>query len=211
MSEKTGENGHFGAAYTLDSAQATLDHYRKWAATYDKEVGEDNGYAQPARATEMLERFQPDKTIRILDAGCGSGLSGLALRAAGYNNLTGCDFSPDMLAQAQEKAVYQSLFQTDLNMGLPDEAALPFDAITCVGVISFGHVNPDACDHLLAALRSGGHLIIALNDPFWRKGDLKRKLSWLETKGTVKVLAKEFGEHLPGAGVMGWVLALEKV
>ncbi|MEL6504573.1 MAG: class I SAM-dependent methyltransferase [Pseudomonadota bacterium] len=209
MAEDKKDEGHFSAAYGLDTAQATLEHYRHWAATYDKEVGEEKAYAQPARATEMLARYVLDKEAAILDAGCGSGLSGIALRKAGYRNLTGCDFSPEMLAVAREKQVYKTLFQADLNAGFSDTATI-YDAITCVGVFSFGHVDPDACDHLLGVLATGGWLIIALNDPFWQKGSLERKLQELQAADAITLHAKEYGEHLPGANVMGWVLAVEK-
>ena len=36
----------------------------------------------------------------ILDFGCGTGLSGLALRAAGVQVIDGCDLSEGMLAHA---------------------------------------------------------------------------------------------------------------
>ena len=205
------DSGHFEAAYDLETNEQTKGHYKSWAATYDLEVGEINGYAQPTRTAEMLQRFQPDAGIRILDAGCGSGLSGEALKEVGYTKIDGCDFSPEMLEKSLEKGCYDNLFEADLNAGQPDIADGTYDAVTCVGVFSFGHVFPDACDDLLRVTKTGGHLLIALNDPFWQKGDLAEKIEALEVSGKVKTLAKEFGEHLPGHNVNGWVIALEKL
>lgn len=205
------DNGHFDVAYDLETNEQTKDHYKSWAETYDEEVGEVNGYAQPARTAEMLKRFCPDPNTRILDAGCGSGLSGVALRAEGYSNIDGCDFSPEMLEKSLEKGCYSKLFEADLNTGQPDIADGFYEALTCVGVFSFGHVFPDACDDMLRITRTNGHLIIALNDPFWQKGDLATKVDELIATGKVKLLAKEFGDHLPGHNVMGWVIALEKI
>ncbi|MCJ8310223.1 MAG: methyltransferase domain-containing protein, partial [Rhizobiaceae bacterium] len=97
------DSGHFEAAYSLENNDQTRDHYRSWADTYDKEVSEVNGYAQPQRVAEMAAKIAPHKEVRILDAGCGSGLSGVALKAAGYKHIDGCDFSPEMLEKSPER------------------------------------------------------------------------------------------------------------
>lgn len=205
------DRGHFSSSYALESSEDTLKHYSSWAATYDKEVGVDNAYAQPTRTAEMLGRYLPSPDIRILDAGCGSGLSGEALRAHGYREIDGCDFSPEMLEISSQKNCYRTLFEADLNIGLPQVSDDTYDAVVCVGVFSFGHVMPNACDDLLRVLRKGGILIIALNEKFWARGDLAAKIDQLEKDGIVRVKAREYGDHLPGHDVKGWVLALEKV
>lgn len=205
------DSGHFSSAYSLKTKAETIKHYSSWAKTYDQEVAEQNAYAQPARTAEMLQRFLPDTSARLLDAGCGSGLSGIALKKAGYQWIDGCDFSPEMLEIARSKGCYQTLFTADLNEGQPDIAAHTYDAVTCVGVFSFGHVFPGACDDLLRILRPGGLLIIALNEQYWQNGDLEKKLDTLVAAGQIKILSKEFGDHLPGHNVNGWVIALEKL
>lgn len=207
----TGQNpGHFGAAYSLECTEDTLAHYKSWARTYDREVGEENGYAQPGRTAEMLQRYCKDPKAVILDAGCGSGLSGLALKMAGYQSLHGCDFSPEMLRIAQNKECYDRVFEADLNEGMPQIPNGTYDAVVCVGVFSFGHVMPEACDELLRVLATGGTLVIALNEQFWERGDLRAKIDDLIDDGTVEQLACEYGDHLPGHNVMGWVIALRK-
>ncbi len=202
--------GHFAKAYALKSSHDTRNYYKSWAATYDQEVGVDNGYAQPQRAAAMLRRHGGSKHMRILDAGCGSGLSGAALAAAGYDDLHGVDFSPEMLEQARLKNVYATLAQADLNVGLPDMDDASFDAVTIVGVFSFGHVAPASCDELVRVLKPSGWLIIALNEQFWDKGDLCAKLDQLEGDGQIKIAEREFGDHLPGHDVKGWVIAAQK-
>lgn len=203
--------GHFRAAYSLESKDETVAHYKTWAASYDREVGEENRYAQPVRTAQMLKRYLYEQDAPILDAGCGSGLSGTALKEAGYSNIDGCDFSPEMLAKAKEKQCYNKVFEADLNEGQPTIEDDTYDAVTCVGVFSFGHVSPDACDDLLRIVKSGGHIIIALNEQFWEKGDLAQKIAMLEQTGKIEVCAKEYGDHLPGHNVNGWVLALKKL
>ena len=204
------ENSHFHAAYSLKTNAQTRQHYKSWAETYDHEVNELNGYAQPQRVADMIARVQPDLSSKILDAGCGSGLSGLAICQSGYTNIDGCDFSPEMLEKSLEKGCYSRLFEANLNEALPDISDSSYDIVTCVGVFSFGHVFPDACDELLRVLRAGGHLIIALNEQYWDKGDLADKLAILEGAGVIEILEKQFGEHMPGHQVNGWVITAVK-
>ncbi|MEP0942364.1 MAG: class I SAM-dependent methyltransferase [Rhizobiaceae bacterium] len=204
------DSGHFDAAYSLKTNDQTRDHYRSWAETYDKEVAEVNGYAQPQRVADMLDKLRSEKDCRILDAGCGSGLSGEALKAAGFSSIDGCDFSPEMLEKSLEKGCYAKLFEADLNATIPDTPNAAYDVVTCVGVFSFGHVYPDACDELLRVLKPGGHMLIALNEPYWDKGDLAAKLDQLTDNGAIEVLEKEYGDHLPGHDVMGWVISMVK-
>lgn len=204
-------SGLFDAAYSLETNEQTQEHYKSWAETYDREVAEDNRYAQPERVASLLKKLQPNHDCHILDAGCGSGLSGFAINQAGYTKIDGCDFSPEMLKKCLEKECYDHLFEGNLNCGQPDISDASYDVVTCVGVFSFGHVFPDACDDLLRILRPGGLLIIAVNQPYWEQGELAYKIDSLESQDKIRVVAREFGEHLPGHNVKGWVIALEKV
>ncbi len=210
MLSKEEESAHFSKAYGLETSEETRLHYKSWAKTYDLEIGEHGKYAQPARAAEMLQRFQPNKSISIFDAGCGSGLSGEALVQFGYSQIHGCDFSADMLEIAKTKSIYKSLNLSDLNAGQSHIPNSTYDAVCAVGVFSFGHVSPDACDDLLRILKPGGHLIIALNEQFWEKGHLQIKLDQLQVDQKIEILAKEFGAHLPQQNIMGWVIAAQK-
>ena len=87
--------------YQVRDPDEVRDMYDRWAASYDTELIEENGYAQPRRCAEMLSRHLPDRTAEILDIGCGTGLSGAALAEAGYGVVDGCDFSAAMLEKAR--------------------------------------------------------------------------------------------------------------
>ena len=202
---------HFQDAYSLENAEDTKRHYKSWAETYDQEIGEENGYAQPARTAEALLRFTVPADKVVLDAGCGSGLSGVALTNGGFSCIDGCDFSPEMLQSAEAKGVYRHLFEADLNAGLNTISDSTYDIVTAVGVFSFGHVFPDACDEMLRVLKPGGLLAIALNEHFWDRGDLAAKIKQLSENSVVQEELREHGEHLPGHDVMGWVILLRKL
>ena len=197
--------GFLGTAYDLETGEQTLAHYQRWAGTYDQEVGVDNGYAQPARCAAALARVA-SSCDHVLDVGCGTGLSGVALRDAGFTRLDGCDFSPPMLERAAETGVYRRLFEADLNTGLGTDDA--YDHAVAVGVFSFGHIRPDALREVLRVVRAGGAVVVGVNDHFWEVGELPAELDAIEADGLASVAAREHGEHLPGAAIMGWVIVL---
>ena len=198
--------GLLGTAYNLETGDETLAHYKRWAATYDQEVGVDNGYAQPARCAAALDGVA-DRSGSVLDVGCGTGLSGIALRDVGFADLDGCDFSPPMLERAAETGVYRRLFEADLNAGLGIEDGT-YDHAVAVGVFSFAHIRPDALRSVIRAVRPGGAVVVGLNDHFWDVGTFPAELDAIEADGLASVASREHGEHLPGADIMGWVVVL---
>ena len=198
--------GLLGTAYDLETGEETLAHYQRWAATYDQEVGVDNGYAQPARCAAALDEAT-DRPGSVLDVGCGTGLSGIALRDVGFTDLDGCDFSPPMLERAAETGVYRRLFEADLNAGLGIQDGT-YDHAVAVGVFSFAHIRPDALRSVIRAVRPGGTVVVGLNDHFWEVGTFPAELDAIEADGLASVVSREHGEHLPGADIMGWVVVL---
>ncbi len=205
-----GARRFLGDAYADTSAAQTRELYDAWAEVYDTELVTENAYAQPRRCAAALAAVESNRDASILDIGCGTGLSGLALRDAGFCVLTGCDLSPGMMLRAMATGVYSRMFETDLNappMPVADES---FGAATAVGVFSFGHVKADAMDDILRVLRPGSPLIIGLNEKYYAEGSLTRKLDTLAAAGRLSVLSREKGEHIPGTGIEGWVLTLRR-
>jgi predicted TPR repeat methyltransferase len=196
-------------AYSVKTDEETRALYDRWAEVYDEELTE-NSYRQPARCAEALRILCDPQDCEVLDVGCGSGLSGLALRATGFDFVDGCDFSPGMLAKAEQSGHYRRLFATNLNQPPMDAEDASYDAATCVGVFSFGHVSPDALDDILRVVKPGGALVIGLNDHFYQEGSLTRKLAVLENAGKLSVKSSEHGEHIPGTGLSGWVISAQK-
>ena len=52
---------YYEKAYDLTEDE-TKDFYAKWAATYDEELVAGNGYIQPERCGDAMERFVGDRT-----------------------------------------------------------------------------------------------------------------------------------------------------
>lgn len=75
--------------------------------------------------------------------------------------LAGIDLSPEMLARAEARGVYQELRAMDLGARLdfPDDR---FAACTALGVLTPGHAPPTALDEMLRVTAAGGHLIFTV-------------------------------------------------
>lgn len=200
----------FKTSYSLKSSAETKEHYDRWSKVYDQDLVEGE-YQQPTRCAQTLYNQVQNTDIKILDVGCGTGLSGLALKDAGYEHLDGCDLSQGMLDKATQLNIYDRLFTCNLNEPPIDAANEQYDAVTAVGVFSFGHIMPDAVDELLRVLKQNGTLIIGLNDHYYTEGSLTKKLVELETSKILKIINQEHGEHIPANNLKGWVITLKKL
>mmetsp|Transcript_7210 Transcript_7210/g.11925 ORF Transcript_7210/g.11925 Transcript_7210/m.11925 type:complete len:184 (+) Transcript_7210:66-617(+) len=149
-------------AYTARDPAATRTLYDDWAASYEAEVGE-NGYATPGRCAAALKSLTDDMTVPILDFGCGTGLSGLALKLAGFEVIDGLDLSAEMLEVAASKGVYRSLDQIDADAALPF-AKGTYGAMAAIGVIGAGAAPITVLHTLMRHLDPGGRLVFSFND-----------------------------------------------
>ncbi|WP_185731541.1 class I SAM-dependent DNA methyltransferase [Larkinella rosea] len=109
--------------------------------------------------------FPTDQSIRILDAGCGTGGLLDALRQAGYLNTLGFDASTDAVFFSRERNLPVELHNLlDINSFHPSES---FDVIICDDVLYF--FNDEQIRHILGVfrqrLRPGG-IFISNNNAF---------------------------------------------
>lgn len=202
------EKNFLSKSYNLETEDDTLAHYEAWAETYDQELSE-NDYAQPQRCAAALINHVDKRDIRILDIGCGTGLSGVALKNLGFSNIDGCDFSSLMIEKAKDTDVYQRLFEADINKKLDIETKT-YDAAVAVGVLSFAHVRTDALREMLRIIKTGGILVIGLNEKYWSHDKVGEKLEKLADEQVLEILSQEYGDHLPGTGLGGWVASIKK-
>ncbi len=192
-------------AYSPREIDGTRRLYDAWSPTYEAEIIA-NGYAAPARCAEALADFVEDTATPVLDFGCGTGLSGLALRKAGFQTIDGMDMSPEMLAQAKEKDVYRTL--TLIEGDAPVTGS--YGAIAAVGVIGTGEAPISIFDRLLQMLDHGGKLTFSLNDHALADPvNTSRINEWLDC-GAARLLFMEYGDHLPEIDIRSNVYVIEK-
>jgi predicted TPR repeat methyltransferase len=119
------EPGNAGLAHLRDSiagvqtARAPDDFIRglfdRFAGEFDKHLVENLEYRTPQRMVEFLRPWLTgkDMQLRIADLGCGTGLSGAALKPYA-KTLVGVDLSGQMLAKARERRLYDALHEAEI-------------------------------------------------------------------------------------------------
>lgn len=197
------------SVYGLETVDDTRRLYDDWSATYDDEVG-GKGYATPARVAQALSRHLTDPAASILDFGCGTGMSGAAMKAAGFSTIDGCDLSAEMLAQAKQKSAYRKLWQSDPEAPFPVQPG-EYHAITAVGVVSVGAAPPETIDMLVAALVPGGLLAFSFNDHTFEDPRFEARVNTILKDSTCRQMLREDGEHLPGIDLRSTVFVLERL
>jgi len=124
------------------SDRAILQIYKSFAETYEKRMVDDLKYAGPQRIEDALKTVIGEKKeMKVLDLGCGSGLSGMMIRPRAAS-LTGVDLSPEMLERARGRGIYDRLEQGEITQWL-DSHDETFDLImSCDCLIYFGDLGP---------------------------------------------------------------------
>ncbi|SOC43310.1 methyltransferase family protein [Rhizobium subbaraonis] len=179
MSERESEAlGRVYAARTTDELSAA---YSAWSNVYDQETAAA-GYCLPFVIGSWVARHVPADARPLLDAGCGTGLSGPYLQALGYRDIEGLDMSEDMLALAAGRSCYSSLKIGTLGQKLPWPDG-HFAAFFCTGVFTEGHAPASALEELVRITRKGGHAIFTVRDVMLEKGGFTRAFEALESAG----------------------------
>ena len=195
--------------YDARDAASTRKLYDDWSGSYDSEVI-GQGYATPGRCAAALASFTDDFTAPVLDFGCGTGLSGDALTAAGFKTIDGLDLSQEMIDQAAQKGIYRSLNRIDAD-GTLAFAPGTYSAIAAIGVIGAGAAPVSMFHVLMNALASGGKLVFSYNDHALEDPAYEAALcEWVDC-GAATLLFREHGPHLPGIDLKSNVYVVEKV
>ena len=190
-----------------NTSDDTRDLYAQWSTSYDQEVAE-NGYATPSRVAKALASHVEDLRTPVLDYGCGTGLSGMALRKVGFSNLHGIDVSKEMVTIAKEKKAYQTLRVFDPNAEPPLKTG-EFEIITAIGVIGIGAAPLTIFDTIISLLVPGGLFAFSFNDHTLADPAFEAKVSDSVDTGEAKLILREYGDHLPGAGLKSNVYILK--
>ncbi|MEA3185452.1 MAG: hypothetical protein QOJ74_1929 [Ilumatobacteraceae bacterium] len=147
--------------YDSQGVEELRERYDVWAADYDSDLDELRWKAPQAGAERCSHFAKPG--AEILDAGCGTGLVGVALAELGHDRIVGFDLSPGMLERSAARRVYSELQQGSLLERLPFDDGT-FGSVVAVGVFTLGHVDGSAFAELARVTSPGGHISIAFRD-----------------------------------------------
>lgn len=123
--------------------------FDQYADRYDAEAVDTLGYRGPEVLAHALARVlgPPAGALDVLDLGCGTGLAGRALRPFA-RRLEGVDLSPNMVAKAEARGIYDKLLVGDMVAAVA-EAAAAWDLIGAADALAYvGDLEP-----LFAAVR----------------------------------------------------------
>ncbi|MEW6313891.1 MAG: tetratricopeptide repeat protein [Pseudomonadota bacterium] len=138
------------------SAEYVKVVFDEFAGRFEQDLQQGLGYDVPAQLRRLLEKNLPQARFdALLDIGCGTGLCGVAMRDV-VGHLTGVDLSAKMLAQAQQKHIYHSLVEADVETYLQDCAADAFDVVVSADVFIYIGKLEHSFAHIARVLRAGG-------------------------------------------------------
>ncbi|OWV90659.1 S-adenosylmethionine-dependent methyltransferase [Rhizobium sp. R635] len=112
------------------------------AEVFEDVLVEQLGYHVPMLVRQRLQALDLGPFKRLLDLGCGTGLTGGTLRDL-CEDMTGIDISEKMVEIAHEKDLYETLFVAEVEDFLDDNDEDAFDLITATDVLPYlGALEP---------------------------------------------------------------------
>ncbi|MBD2607027.1 methyltransferase domain-containing protein [Scytonema hofmannii FACHB-248] len=185
---------------TRMDAEENMNHqarYDKWASTYDEDVKKRN-YKSPELVLDfLLELLELEKIpftpntpgLRVLDAGCGTGLLGKLMIDAGFSQIDGVDISQKMVDKAQQLGIYQTLLgECDLQKPLPSSLENQYDIIASAGVFTLDMVFPQTLAYLVRTAKPGCVIAIGSSSSWCEKYDFEGFYQKLSRAGYIELL-----------------------
>jgi SAM-dependent methyltransferase len=180
----------------------TRTGYGEWVATYEQTVEDTMDIA----LLEALSAIPWHAIGRAADLGCGTGRTGAWLRGKGVPSIDGVDLTPEMIAVARSRTIYDRLVEANVTAtGLQDEA---YDlVISCLVDEHLRDLRPLYHEALRLA-RSGGFLVVVAYHPHFI---MSAGMPTHYTNGSGEPVAIEthvhlLSEHVTAGLQAGWTL-----
>jgi len=175
--------------------------YKEWATAYDHDNDNLLGTVSQPLSVQIFQEYIKDKSLRIIDVGCGTGLVGVELEKGGFSNFDGIDISQEMIDIAKQRG-YAQLFIGSLNVSLPCENN-EYDAALCVGVFTHGHVGSNRLDELVRIVKPGGIICFTVNEGVYDSYGFDSKIKNLESTNIWKILEIRKGDYMTKKNIKG--------
>ncbi|KAM0699271.1 hypothetical protein Q7P36_001318 [Cladosporium allicinum] len=194
-----GDNPFLARSYGKLDIKEMTQLYDDWAKTYDNDVINGEEYKAPPLIAETIrQHLAPSDregdlispSVKILDAGCGTGLVGIYLAKLGAKQVDGIDLSPGMLDIARNTGAYNKLEPADLTHPI-DALTGAYDVTTCVGTFTAGHVGPQCFDELVRVTKTNGLIVATVLDEIWKPLGFDKKIEKLGAEGQVEIIGTE--------------------
>jgi predicted TPR repeat methyltransferase len=171
-------------------------YYDDWAEAYEEDLTRWR-YDAPVQAALML-RGELMPTAVVLDAGCGTGLCGKALRSAGFSQIDGIDVSNRSLKIADRSEAYRNLCAVDMQqLPIPFDSDI-YDGLVCVGVMSYLPDSTGTLREFGRMVKSGGTILLTQRSDLLIERKFEAELEALSTEGVFDhVQVSESRPYLP--------------
>ena len=136
--------------------------FDRFAPRFDDKLVGELRYRGPELLADFMRTFLESRTaLRVVDLGCGTGLSGERLREAA-RTLVGVDLSPAMLERARARGIYDKLVQEEIAAYLGRCDAGSFDVAVALEVFNYvGDLAP-VLRESARALAEGGRMVFSV-------------------------------------------------
>lgn len=189
-----------------DTAEALQDD----RASGDDAEAAGNGCATAQRCAEALAAHAAMPWAPVLEIGCGAGLSGAALGAAGFECLDGFDISEGMRAKALATGLYRAVAALDLSEPLDAIDEATYQNAAAISVLNPDVMPPTVIDDILSKLPSGGCFVFSLNDRTGADGSFATRVFELCEYGVADLVHKDIGKCRPEHDLQSTVFVLKK-
>lgn len=173
------------------------DYYNNWAKDYDKNIREWK-YDAPEVSAQMLRKYsEVDGTV--CDAGCGSGLTGVALKEAGFDSIIGFDLTPDFADVAKTKGAYKDVHIVNMHERPFRYDDNEFANLICIGTLTYIENVPAVLREFARITKPGGMVIFTHRTDMIDDPEFQEKLKAIEADNVWKeVLVSGPAPYLPG-------------
>ena len=119
--------------------------FDRYAQDFDQYLTNNLNYQTPALIAAAITHdlnTSIERRLDVLDMGCGTGLFGVEIKPVS-RHLTGVDLSPNMVAKAQERGIYDLLLASDLLEFLDGAESESMDLVAATDVFVYiGNLAP---------------------------------------------------------------------
>ena len=197
-------------AYSLSTSDDAKKLYRDWAQTYDHHLETGLKYQGPKKIATLFAQAMTDRSSPVLDIGCGTGLVADYLIEESFVNVVGLDFSPELLAEADQKDIYCSLIEADLEENLLIADATYAGAISC-GTFTHGHVGPSAFHEIFRVLERGAPFACTIHSHLWTSEGFDQALAVLENERVMSIETINDESYFDGESADGKFCIFRKI
>ena len=177
---------HKGLSNISADSEDVAKYYDDWSGDYDETLTGWR-YDAPEQVAAMLRAALPPDSV-ILDAGCGTGVSGRALRSAGFKTVDGVDISSESLKVSEASGAYRSLRLVNMQrfpLPIPDNQ---YDGLACVGVLTYLTDSKGVLKEFTRIVRPGGVVVFTQRSDLFIERNFESMLKGLLAEGAIKDL-----------------------